>query len=455
MHRIFSQEERTRLETHPAQRAAEALDRGDVRSARLLALRLGTAHYHLYFGYLHWIARILGYVYRGHGVDALHESLRRSVLVWLQPNLDRFRTQGWGPGVRGLILPWRADLGGLRIREDDERVTVLRTPCGSGGRLLLEGWYERIPGAYLRVNERHRITRGEVGFPVFCTACEVVRELSEEELGAPLFRVEGPGRRTGGGCALVFSRPRAAGTVTAGKVPGPVFPGHETAAWEEPLMDRAGRHLRAGFPGEARRLFDLYPAEWQPLHDVLAQWSAALLSEVYRCEGVGGVERCLASCYDPVFQTAVELMKVRDDRANIESMADVLHTHSMTGFRTEEDEDRFTFRLETCGSGGMLLRRGLCEPRGALARVAGEHAVTFSMAGLPVYCTHCAGTNRVQIRAGGPFGFVTRPGNFLRMKGDPLHDPRDLCRFIYFKGLRGDTLDPYLRAQVRESQEGR
>lgn len=452
MHRIFSEEERARLDTHPAQRAAEALDRGDVRSTRLLALRLGTAHYHLYFGYLHWIARMLGGVYRRRGVDALHRALRESVSVWLKPALERFPVQGWGCGVRGLLLPWRSDLGGLRIREEPGRVVVQRRPCGAGGRLLLEGWCERLPHAYPRVREGHALTRGQAGFPVFCTACEAVRELSEEALGYPLFRMEGPPPgRAGGRCTLVFPRPPAAGAGT-GTAPDPVFPGYEVPAWEEPLMRRAGRLLRAGRLREARRLFELYPAEWQPLHDILAQWSSALLSVVYRAEGPEGVARCLASCYDPVFQNAFELMKVRDDRANIESMAEVLHTHYMGGFRGEEEEDRFTFHLDTCGSGGMLLRRGLCEPHGSLARLAGAHAHSFSMAGLPVYCTHCAGTNRVQIRNGGPFGFVTRPGNFLRRRSDPLYDPADICRFIYFKGLRGDTLDPDLRAQVHETE---
>ncbi len=461
MHRIFTEEERTRLNTHPAQRALEALDRGDVRSAQLLAVQLSTAHYQLYFGYLHWIARMLGMIYRERGVEALHQALRCSVSVWLQPALDRFRTLGWTHGVRGLILPWRSDLGRLEIRESTERVVILRRPCGSGGRLLLEGWYTRVPGAYPLVKETHPITRGQTDFPLFCTACEVVRELSQEVLGAPLFRVEGCKSRPAGACSLVFSKDpgNTTGLCSGGdsviKETDPVFPEDEIAAWEDPLMERAQTYLRAGRINEAKRLFELFPAEWKPLHDTLVHWSASLLSFVYRTEGAGGVQGCIETCYDPVFRNVLELMKIRDDRANIEFMADVLHSHYMAGFEVEEEEDRFTFHLKTCGSGGMLVHSGLYGHAGGPARVAGEHACSFSMKDLPVYCTHCAMTNRYQIRNQGPFGFVTRPGNFLRKKGDSLYDAKDVCKFIYFKGLKGDCVDQDLFEQVRATEVAR
>jgi hypothetical protein len=64
--------------------------------------------------------------------------------------------------------------------------------------------------------------------------------------------------------------------------------------------------------------------------------------------------------------------------------------HHMGHFQVTEDEEKFTFNMDPCGSGGRLWRR---ETQGGMGKeiyyTTNAHPQNLNQKGLPAYCTHC------------------------------------------------------------------
>ena len=102
------------------------------------------------------------------------------------------------------------------------------------------------------------------------------------------------------------------------------------------------------------------------------------------------------------------------------TLAKVWHYH-VAKFRVEEEEHRFRFVLDPCGSGGRLFRGEFhldsFHYGDELSPLVEEkHSIAFNREGAPHYCTHCASSNRDMFKGGGPLVFVVdgmaqmRPG---------------------------------------------
>ena len=111
-------------------------------------------------------------------------------------------------------------------------------------------------------------------------------------------------------------------------------------------------------------------------------------------------------------------------------------------FHVTEEEERFVFHLNPCGSGGRLFRGEMGNAEafrygsGLLCELQEENNITFCRAPFPVYCTHCAVTNRDQL-LGKPWAFLvdghvhTSPGlpcrQYLYKKTAKRTNPAGLC----------------------------
>ena len=70
---------------------------------------------------------------------------------------------------------WRQHMTPLRIAEDDEKF-ILDLSCGSGGRLIDQGWYDD-PGGHYRLKEAiPDRTWGKKDLPVYCSHCPMLHE---------------------------------------------------------------------------------------------------------------------------------------------------------------------------------------------------------------------------------------------------------------------------------------
>ena len=124
-------------------------------------------------------------------------------------------------------------------------------------------------------------------------------------------------------------------------------------------------------------------------------------------------------------------------------MSKTWHYH-VTKFRVEEEEDRFVFVLDPCGSGGRLYRGELhldsFHYGDELAPLIEEqHPIAFNRENAPAYCTHCASSNR-NMFLGNPLVFV--------VDGMAQSSPGMPCRQYLYKKNAARTVEPELLAQV-------
>ena len=136
--RILSNDEIAEMEKLTVDRLVESIDRGDREGAKKLARRMYNEFLSMHDLYRNWTAATLSFVGRRFGDKALEEAMDEGVKAWWGPSLDkmpqdvRARVKMFAAGLRGHLQP-------MHIEEDDEKVVIQMRPCGSGGRLVLEG----------------------------------------------------------------------------------------------------------------------------------------------------------------------------------------------------------------------------------------------------------------------------------------------------------------------------
>ncbi len=192
--RILSSDEITEMEKLTVDRLVETIERGDREGAKKLARRMYNEFLSMHDLYRNWATATLSFVGRRFGDKVLEEVMDEGVKAWWGPTMDkmpqdlRARVKMFTAGLRGHLQP-------LHIEEDDEKIVIQMRPCGSGGRLVLEGKYEG-PDAMMTVKGKQFLTYGRDSFPVYCAHEPVMERVDIEAHGAPFVVVE-PGREIG------------------------------------------------------------------------------------------------------------------------------------------------------------------------------------------------------------------------------------------------------------------
>lgn len=94
--------------------------------------------------------------------------------------------------LQAMVFTMHSHLGRLSVEEDSERFTIVNDACGSGGRLLREGWYDR-PDGLSRLAEPHAMTMCRSDFQSYCTHCPTwLGAMAIEFYGFPLWVVDPP-----------------------------------------------------------------------------------------------------------------------------------------------------------------------------------------------------------------------------------------------------------------------
>ncbi len=195
--RLFSKDEIAEMEKRSIDRLEAALDAGDVPRARELARRMHNEFLAMHDLYRNKAAALQSFIGRRFGDDVLEEALTESARSWWLPILAKMPKgkEGLRQRIKMYVAGLRGHLQPLRIEEDDESVRVQMLPCGSGGRLVLEGKYEG-PGALYTIRNPHRTTYGRPDFPVYCAHEAPMERLDIEQHGSPMMVVE-PGAALG------------------------------------------------------------------------------------------------------------------------------------------------------------------------------------------------------------------------------------------------------------------
>ncbi len=410
---LFTEEE-LRLESRPlCALAEEALRQGQTDRLRYLLGKMSVAHFDLFFGYLHWFTRLIGKIFMDFHEPYFLRVLSRLAAGLMAPVGEKIRQGEEKEAFSHLVALWLHQMGRVEpLGETENQLVFGVAPCGSGGRLQLEAWYEMQPRVYPGL---------ESGKPLFCRFCEHLQGALNEATGRATWLVS-PETRRKGFCRMSFEKQRTRGDR--------MFDTDELTRLTTPRYKQALAMLDQGNL-DIQDLLEQQHTEWRPLHDFFCLAVTGLLSVIYEDQGIDYLSGLVRDTYGTLFESAYVMYSMVDDRTLFRNLVKNWYYHQAT-FRVSEEEDRFVFHLDPCGSGGRLLRGEMGDAScfrygdGFLCEIGEAGDTTFNRAPFPTYCTHCAVTNRDQ--------FLGRPWAFL-VDGRVQTQPGSPCRqYLYKKG---------------------
>jgi len=193
--RVFTDEELRALGARTLDLLEAAIDAGDAAGAKALARRMYGEFGGMHDLYRDWITDLLTYIGRRDGDAALADALATTVGRFTTRLGRRYAGKPFRRRVEMLAAGLRGHLQPMTLEEDAEKVTIVMPLCGSGGRLVREGAYDR-PDGFLRVHRAQAMTFGREDFPVYCAHCHFQNVSPAVPGGPPLFVTE-PAARLG------------------------------------------------------------------------------------------------------------------------------------------------------------------------------------------------------------------------------------------------------------------
>lgn len=156
--------------------------------AELTCRRLREDALQVHDGMMSRVTALLTLMYNEYGDDQLAEVLRRS----MKPEaMDPDGTLPFREKIEKIIHFNRAHFQAFTLLEDDEKVTFIPDPCGSGARLIREGHYQS-PRSGAMVRGPSPLTYGRDDLPVYCCHEPAMEMSSVLRTGVPIFIVDPP-----------------------------------------------------------------------------------------------------------------------------------------------------------------------------------------------------------------------------------------------------------------------
>ena len=166
-----------------------------------------------------------------------------------------------------------------------------------------------------------------------------------------------------------------------------VFTDKELAALAMSRLTLAKEAIRRGDKEEAEKLVQAVYDEFMVAHDLYRDWATDILSEIGRQFGDKKLHEIMLKTVRNYMLPLGELFK-QGFKACVEATAAIWRAH-FSEFELKEDEEKVTFFLKPCGSGGRQLRDGKYRPPLSLLRIEKPQAMTGQSKDCPVYCAHC------------------------------------------------------------------
>lgn len=428
--RYFTDEELLKESRSLADLALEALEAGRVRQLHHLLNEMDQGHAGLCGLGLQWLPRMWGKIRADFGEDVLDGMLGKSSAYLMEPYVEEL-LGGDEKGVFSQIIRmwmYQHTANIVPLGETDEEVAFSLTPCGSGGKVLLSGWPRSLPDILGPCSD---------GTPIFCRGCKALQKAFNEACGAEVWTTE-INQDLLGSCTMRFSKQKSKGRKL-----------FEPLELYRIVKSRCRQAIEKILGGDfnIRELIEDQHREWQPYHDLMITYAVCIQAEIYREKGSDYLDAFLKESYDTGFAMFYPVYNALDDMGLFRMFVQLWHYHQAT-FRVEEEEDRFAFILDPCGSGGRMYRsdmhKGRFEYGKGMPCLMNEPAnINFKREDYPVYCTHCASSNRDQFE-GKPFTFV--------IDGHAMKDPNSPCvQYLYKKDAKREV-SPEMLAQVGKTE---
>ena len=188
----------------------------------------------------------------------------------------------------------------------------------------------------------------------------------------------------------------------------------------------------------AKELTDRMYGEFLEMHDMYMFWVTALLTFIGRRYGDKILEEALMESWTiPVQSFQPEWQQFEKEgnlRGKAERMARGLRGHLMP-IDIKEDEEKFVFEMQPCGSGGRLMLNRCYEPPVNFLKIEKPQPMTFGQNHLPVYCSHAAIMAMLATEFGELF-WVEQPSDKVGEKRCKIYvykDPKTIPAEIYAK----------------------
>jgi len=287
-----------------------ALKDGNLPAVRRLAMAVRAEYVDVHDGFRDAVALTLAYVANNFGSDVADRIGQLDVQKRLSGGeLPPYGQQDIRQKIRGIAAGWHWHATRFSLSEDEEKVTFLLHPCGSGMRLITEGNYLRGPwGPPEAGSSNPRLTRSKAAswstfmneqFPVYCNHCSEISHVGLAN-GNATFLVEGwtPARKRGlcvqhsfKHAALVpdeFYR-RADLPVPTQRLPvkaGRLFSQEELIDIETHPLDKLIARAERGDVTGARPMLDECLIGWRDcIHDAYRRWLSSLWLHIHQILG--------------------------------------------------------------------------------------------------------------------------------------------------------------------------
>ncbi len=428
--RIFTDEELLRESRPLADLALEALDAGQVRTLHYLLNEMDKGHAGLCALGIQWMARMWGKIRTDFGEDVLDGMLGKSTAYLMEPYVEEFLTGDEKGVFSQIIRMWMYQHGAniVPLGETDEEVSFSLVPCGTGGRVQLAGWPQSFPEVFGPCSD---------GIPIFCRGCKALQKAFNGACGAEAWTTE-INPTLVGGCTMRFFKQKSRGKRL-----------FEPSEPYRVVKSRCRQAIEKVQDGDLniRELIRDQHREWLPYHDLVLSYATCMQSEAYRKGGSDYLDEFLEQCYDTAFAALYAVYDLLDDVALLRMFVQFWHYHQAT-FRIREEENRFVFILDPCGSGGRMYRSDMSKGRfrygkGMPCLMKEPANINFNRKDYPIYCTHCASSNRDQFE-GNPF--------VLLIDGHAMKDPDSPCVHYLYKKDAKREVSPEMLAQVGKTE---
>lgn len=179
--------------------------------------------------------------------------------------------------------------------------------------------------------------------------------------------------------------------------------------------------IDAGKSEEAKAMVDYFRTEMLVVHDIYAQYVQDILAFIARTFGEDQVEAAFRGALGTWFAERYEAYNKMSLEERVRLTAEGMRCHldgpeRKGDFNLIEEQDRFVFQWDPCGSGGALRRRAAAE--GKEVESAHEaHPWTWGKKGVCLYCSHCSMVNEILPIEN--FGYPNRITEYPANPGDP------------------------------------
>ncbi len=210
------------------------------------------------------------------------------------------------------------------------------------------------------------------------------------------------------------------------------FDPEELAELSRPTMDRAIEALRDGRYADAEALCEGMRSEWRFLHDLMAELILGLISFIQQRVGEDAVEEAWTYWAERSWKRSTGKILAADRREVVEALAATWRAHSGGGtgpnpgrFSITEDDEKFTFTMNPCGSGQRLWRNGAYRGEDGYGLTTKAHDWSYGRTEFPLYCTHCTFMNESM-----PIKWYGLP---LYPSEPPQNFDEDPCTWYWYK----------------------